>query len=110
MEAISRKLILKRLEALPVQIHTGMRLLRIEKGEAFVAKLGQPTELSLGRFDSVLVAVGHQPHDPLSDELRSRGVDVVVIGDAVRPGQILDATRSARAALETPSKVVDIVA
>jgi hypothetical protein len=57
------------------------------------------SERSLGSFDTVLTAVGHRSVDALSEPLRAAGVAVTVIGDAARPGQILDATRAGLAAV-----------
>jgi hypothetical protein len=87
---------LKRLEGLSVQIHRGTRLVRMEHREAFVVVGAVDEETSLGRFDSVLVSVGHRSHDPLSARLRAAGIPVEVLGDAQRPGQIFDATQAGR--------------
>jgi 2,4-dienoyl-CoA reductase-like NADH-dependent reductase (Old Yellow Enzyme family)/thioredoxin reductase len=99
MEAITRKMTLQRLEELPVEVHTRTRLVRVEEGEAFVAAADSGKESSLGRFDSVLVSVGHRSHDPLSAELRAAGVSVEVLGDARVPGQVFDATQDGRRAI-----------
>ena len=99
MEAITRKMTLVRLAMLPVVIHTSTRLLRLVEGEAFVARDDVEAERSIGRFDSVLVAVGHRSFDPLSAALREAGLKVSVIGDASRPGQIRDATAAGFAAV-----------
>jgi len=101
MEAISRKMTLKRLKGLPVSVHTGTRLLSLEGGDALVRDESTGDERSLGSFDSVLVAVGHRPHDPLSTELREAGFAVEVAGDARTPGQVWDATQDGRAAVTT---------
>lgn len=98
MEPVTRAMTLRRLPSLPVTIHTSTRLLRIEHGTAIVGHDGE-AETSLGRFDSVLVAVGHRSYEPLSAALEAAGIPVTVIGDAARPGQILDATRAGAAAL-----------
>jgi len=100
MEAITRKMTLKRLETLPVAIHTSTRLLRIDDGEAIV-QTDEGAETSLGMFDSVLVAVGHRSHDPLSAALREAGLEVEVVGDARTPGQVWDATQGGREAVST---------
>jgi 2,4-dienoyl-CoA reductase-like NADH-dependent reductase (Old Yellow Enzyme family)/thioredoxin reductase len=99
MEAVTRKMTLRRLQELPLTLHTSTRLTRLEDGEAFVVAEGSTDEVSVGSFDSVIVAVGHRSYDPLSAELEKAGLDVAVIGDAVRPGQILDATRTGFLAL-----------
>ncbi len=98
MEPVTRKMTLGRLASLPVAVHRSTRLARVVDGEAFVVVEGADNETSIGVFDSFLVSVGHAPYDPLSKALDRSGVAVEVIGDAARPGQILDATRSAFAA------------
>ena len=99
MEPITRKMTLKRLDGLPVQVHTGTRLVRMENGEAVVTTGDTGEESSLGRFDSVLVSVGHRPHDSLSADLRSASIPTEVLGDAREPGQIFDATQDGRRAV-----------
>jgi pyruvate/2-oxoglutarate dehydrogenase complex dihydrolipoamide dehydrogenase (E3) component len=99
MEAVTRRMTLERLRKVPVTIHTSTRLTRMDGREAFVAAEGSPDELSIGEFDSVVVAVGHRSHDPLSAGLEEAGLEVTRIGDAARPGQVLDATRAAFGAL-----------
>jgi NADPH-dependent 2,4-dienoyl-CoA reductase/sulfur reductase-like enzyme len=103
MEAVTRKMTLGRLQKLPVTIHTSTRLNRIVGDEAFVTSAASDGERSLGAFDSVVVAVGHRSYDPLSEGLERAGLPVTVIGDAARPGQILDATSSGRAAVAQAS-------
>jgi len=94
METITRKMTLGRLATLPVTVHTGTHLRRLDRGDAIVRIGDAEKELSLGRFDSVVVAVGQRSHDPLSKDLEATGLEVKVVGDAVHPGQILDATRA----------------
>ncbi len=100
MEAIARKMTIKRLQELPVTIHTSTRLVRMDGDEAVIDDADGGNQRSIGRFDSVLVAVGHQPYDPLSEGLRAAGLAVTVIGDAHQPGQIFDATNAGRQAVE----------
>jgi 2,4-dienoyl-CoA reductase-like NADH-dependent reductase (Old Yellow Enzyme family)/thioredoxin reductase len=99
MEAISRRMTLTRLQALPAEIHTRTRLLRFDEDEALAYDESTGEERSLGSFDSVLVAVGHQSYDPLSADLIRAGLEVEVVGDARQPGQIWDATQGGRAAV-----------
>lgn len=101
MEAITRKMTQKRLQELPVIIHTKTRLVRMNGDEAIVDEADGGHERSIGRFDSVLVAIGHSSYDPLSEGLRAAGLSVTVIGDAAEPGQIFDATQAGRRAAET---------
>ena len=107
MEAITRKMTLKRLQGLPVSIHTQTRLLSFEGGEALVRDESTGVERSLGSFDSVLVAVGHRSYDPLSKALREAGLTVETIGDAREPGQVIDATQAGRAVVASLEKGTD---
>jgi 2,4-dienoyl-CoA reductase-like NADH-dependent reductase (Old Yellow Enzyme family)/thioredoxin reductase len=100
MEGITRKMTQKRLQKLPVTIHTKTRLVRMNGDEAIIDDADGGHERSIGRFDSVLVAIGHSSYDPLSEGLRASGLAVTVIGDASEPGQIFDATHSGRRAAE----------
>jgi NADPH-dependent 2,4-dienoyl-CoA reductase/sulfur reductase-like enzyme len=100
MEIITRKMTQKRLRKLPVTIHTKTRLVRMNGDEAIIDDADGGHERSIGRFDSVLVAIGHSSYDPLSEGLRDLGLAVTVIGDAFEPGQIFDATHSGRRAAE----------
>jgi 2,4-dienoyl-CoA reductase-like NADH-dependent reductase (Old Yellow Enzyme family)/thioredoxin reductase len=100
METVTRKMTLRRLGERPVVVYTSTRLTRLKDGEAFAVSADSAEEVSLGRFDSVLVSIGHRSYDPLSAALEEAGMAVTVVGDAVRPGQILDATRMGARALE----------
>ncbi len=94
MEAITRAMTLKRLQSTDIAVHTGTRLTRIEGGEAFVQPADGGDERSLGTVDTVVVAVGVRPDRALAEDLRGAGLTPVVVGDADRPGQVFDATRS----------------
>jgi 2,4-dienoyl-CoA reductase-like NADH-dependent reductase (Old Yellow Enzyme family)/thioredoxin reductase len=99
MDVITRKMTLTRLQELPVEVHTRTRLLSLDDGEALVRDESSGAERSLGSFDSVLVTVGHRSYDPLSAALQETGLEVEVVGDARKPGQIWDATQDGRAAI-----------
>jgi uncharacterized FAD-dependent dehydrogenase len=92
-------MLLHRFAELPIELYTRTRLLELADGEAVVRDEASGEERSLGRFESVIVAIGHTSYDPVSGVLRDAGLDVQVIGDACRPGRILDATRSGREAV-----------
>jgi 2,4-dienoyl-CoA reductase-like NADH-dependent reductase (Old Yellow Enzyme family)/thioredoxin reductase len=105
MEAVTRNMTLRRLGSLPVTVHTGTLLTRLDGSDAFVHVDGAEGETSLGCFDSVVVAVGQRSHDPLSRDLGAAGLDVRVVGDAERPGQILDATQAGHEAVQLGAKL-----
>jgi pyruvate/2-oxoglutarate dehydrogenase complex dihydrolipoamide dehydrogenase (E3) component len=100
METISRKMTLDRLQMLPVTIRTKTRLVRMIGNEAIVSHARNGAEKSIGHFDSVLVAIGHEACDALSKKLLAAGLPVTVIGDAREPRQIFDATQEGRDAIE----------
>ncbi len=89
MELITKKLIMKRLEALHVTIHKQTMLKRFVGRRAFIMDNGE--EKLLGEFDSVVVTVGVSSVDELADELRQNNVPVRLIGDARKPGNIVEA-------------------
>jgi len=92
MEPVTRALTMKRLAALPVRFHTDCRIQAVRSG---VAVLATPDgEKELGPFDTVVVAVGTRPHDPLSSRLEARGIEVHVVGDARELGQVQGAVAS----------------
>lgn len=93
METITRKLTLHRLQELPIEIHTQTVLERVDAGTAVVR--GPDGERRIGPFDSVVVAVGTRSQDELASPLRARGLEVVVVGDAGKPAQIMGAVSSA---------------
>jgi 2,4-dienoyl-CoA reductase-like NADH-dependent reductase (Old Yellow Enzyme family)/thioredoxin reductase len=92
MDPISRKLMLRRLESLPVEIYTQTELVRMQDGRALISRQGEQRELE--RFDTVVVTVGNRPFDPLSDKLREAGYVVNVVGDANQPANIYEAVKS----------------
>jgi 2,4-dienoyl-CoA reductase-like NADH-dependent reductase (Old Yellow Enzyme family)/thioredoxin reductase len=107
METITRKMTLRRLQELPVTIHTKTRLARMRGDEAFVSGGKKGPAKSIGHFDSVVVAIGQRAHDPLSKELEAAGVAVTVVGDAREPRQIFDATQDGRDAIEALLQATD---
>jgi NADPH-dependent 2,4-dienoyl-CoA reductase/sulfur reductase-like enzyme len=93
MEPVTRKLTLKRLEGQSVTIVTSTVLERMVGGHAVVVTDGE--ERTLGKFDTVVVAVGVRPRDSLKADLEKKGIEVHVVGDADRPGQVVDAVQAA---------------
>jgi 2,4-dienoyl-CoA reductase-like NADH-dependent reductase (Old Yellow Enzyme family)/thioredoxin reductase len=96
MDPVNRKMTLKRIGSLPVEMHTATELLRLEEGRAVVRK--GDAELELGPFDDVVVATGNHPYDALSGQMREAGFTVMVVGDARKPGRIADAVTAGHVA------------
>jgi pyruvate/2-oxoglutarate dehydrogenase complex dihydrolipoamide dehydrogenase (E3) component len=95
MEPITRKMTMSRLQGLAVTIHRSARVMRVEKGAVFIRRDGFSEEESIGYFDSFVMAVGNRAVDELSENLRNEGLKVHVIGDAMAPKQVWDATQAA---------------
>ena len=99
----SRWVVMVELEKRGVSIMTGMEVTSIaaDGTVSFRRKLasGAVDEGTLA-FDSVVVALGAEAHDPLSADLGKAGIRVTRVGDCARPGRIIDAIHAAhRAAL-----------
>jgi len=92
MDPLSRKMTMMRLSSLPVELHNETRVAAFENGEAFVEEQGG--RRSLGVFDHVVAAAGNESHDTLSDSLRAAGIEVILAGDAERPGKVIEAVCS----------------
>ncbi len=91
MEPITKKLTLGGLVSQGVTIYTGTEVSRVEGKKVYVKKEGK--EELLGEFDSIVVAVGTRSVNELEPQLRERGVEVKIIGDAKKPRQVYDAIR-----------------
>ena len=67
--------------------------------EDSVILLTEGEEFTLSPVDKVIIAVGLKPRDDLKETLKARGIRHFVIGDALNPRRILEATEEgARAA------------
>ena len=70
---------------------------RIEEGSVITVSDGQESILS--PVDQVIIAVGLKPSDDLKKSLQAKGIPHFVIGDALQPRRIIEATEEgARAA------------
>jgi NADPH-dependent 2,4-dienoyl-CoA reductase/sulfur reductase-like enzyme len=67
--------------------------------ESSVTVLTGGTEESLSPVDQVIIAVGLEPHDELKEILQAKKIRHFIIGDALQPRRIIEATEEgARAA------------
>lgn len=89
--------LLERLKNYGVTVLTNAKVKTIYDDGALFEKDG--TEQKILGFDSIVLALGAQAYNPLETELRSKGIDVHVIGDALKARTaltaILDAARVA---------------
>ncbi|MBI4334579.1 MAG: FAD-dependent oxidoreductase [Chloroflexi bacterium] len=61
-------------------------------GDAVIAVSGA-SEVPLGAFDSIVLAVGAQPRNEIAGELAGKVKEIRVIGDALKPRRAIDAIR-----------------
>lgn len=80
--------LMERLRDHNVQIHTSAEMSAITDQGVSFTRDGQTRELNV---DSVVLATGTKPVDPLSAPLRDAGFSVHTIGDAVEPRQATEA-------------------
>lgn len=81
--------LLQRLEEKGVKLMPGVQYQQIDRrGLTVTNKKG---ESQLVRADTVVLAAGSRPADKLSQELKGKVPSVYVIGDALKPGKIVDA-------------------
>ena len=92
MDPISRKMTMKRMAALPVEILTTTQVVRVENGHVFTNHQGEQSQL--GYFDTIVVTAGNRSFNPLSDQLQKERFNIMVIGDADKPGTVYDAVNS----------------
>lgn len=89
----------KRLRAAGVQLLFDTTVKRIDEGAVTVIRKGE--ELTLEQVSQVIIAVGVTPRDDLKKMLQERGIRHFVIGDALAPRRIIEATtEGAKAAWE----------
>jgi len=89
MLPVTKNTTLKSLNDAGTEILTSTRVTRLDGRQVFVESEGN--ERLLGKFDTVVVAVGTRSVNDLESVLREAGIDVRVIGDAKQPRQIYDA-------------------
>ncbi len=90
MEPVTRKLQMRRLEQLPIRVMTSTRVEAVGPDGIDVRTADGERE-TLPPVDTIIVSVGTRPADELAAELRDRGFDVHVVGDADHPGQVIGA-------------------
>jgi 2,4-dienoyl-CoA reductase-like NADH-dependent reductase (Old Yellow Enzyme family)/thioredoxin reductase len=88
MDMLARNMLLNRLKKQGVTLHTQTKVTGLSAHEAQVEQNGTPSRLPL---ETVVMAVGVRANHELADALQDSGLDVRVIGDAVKPRRVLDA-------------------
>jgi 2,4-dienoyl-CoA reductase-like NADH-dependent reductase (Old Yellow Enzyme family)/thioredoxin reductase len=89
-----------RLKQYGVTYCLGHALKEIREGSIVLEKQSDHTETTVNT-DAVVLSLGFRPDNALAEELKSRGLQVVTVGSAVRDGTIAPATRSGYEAART---------
>ncbi len=89
----------KRLAAAGIKLMFGTKVKVIKEGSVVVTKDGE--DLKLQPVNQVIVAIGVTPRNTLKDMLLKKGIRHFIVGDAVAPRRIIEATtEGAKAAWE----------
>ncbi len=80
----------RRLRAAGVTLMFGAIVKRIEEGSILVTRNGE--DLKLEPVTQVIIAIGVTPRNALKDTLSKKGIIHFVVGDAVAPRRIIEAT------------------
>jgi NADPH-dependent 2,4-dienoyl-CoA reductase/sulfur reductase-like enzyme len=89
LEAMTRKILVKKLSEHNVEILTEARLSRVEK--TGVRVVDKENVEGFIEAESILLAIGYQPDTRLYDQIKSLGYEVYQIGDCVAPRNAKDA-------------------
>ncbi len=90
----NRMMLLKRLHEAGVKIQTKQMLVRISQGNVLVRETDTGTEHELP-CDTVVLALGVAPQKNFVHEIQHAFAHVIYVGDAYKPGQIVDAMKEA---------------
>jgi hypothetical protein len=89
----------KRLRAAGIKLMFGTTVKLITEGSVFVTQNG--AELQIEPVNQVIVAIGVTPRNTLKDMLLKKDIRHFIVGDAVAPRRIIEATtEGAKAAWE----------
>jgi len=86
------QMLYRRLQAAGVRLMFGAMVTRIEECAVEIKTKGE--EAKLEPVDQVVVAIGVTPRTELKDMLEKKGIRHFVVGDAVAPRRIIEATTS----------------
>ena len=89
LEAMTKKIILSRLNNNNVAVSTNTQLLRIEDDGVIIA--GQDKSERFIKADKVLIAIGTRPNNRLYEKIKNLGIETYQIGDCLEPRSAKDA-------------------
>jgi 2,4-dienoyl-CoA reductase (NADPH2) len=100
LEAITKKLLIRKLKENHVQILTKHKLSRIDN-QGVYAEGSDGNELFV-EAENVVVAVGSKPENSLYEPIKSLGIKIYKVGDCMEP-------RSAKAAIYEGARIGQII-
>jgi len=83
LEAMTKKIILKRLKKHNTTIFTDTKLLKIEGNGVIVANSDRREQFI--KTDKVVIAIGTRPDTRLYDKIKSLGYEFYQVGDCLEP-------------------------
>jgi 2,4-dienoyl-CoA reductase (NADPH2) len=90
IDQLAKAMLLKRLNAHGVKIHTGTKVVGLRKNAALVQQDEEVVSLPI---ETVVVAVGVRANRTLPDALAGSDRELHIIGDAAEPRRALEAIR-----------------
>lgn len=86
----NRSIAMQSLRSHGVKMNVNSKVLEVTEHDVKIQRK-DGTEEWLKGFDYIVLGLGSRKYDPISEELIAAGMEVHVIGDAVKPGQSSDA-------------------
>lgn len=88
MDPLAKSMLLERLNQQNVEIHKNSRVMKLTENEVFVQQGEDTVQFPI---ETVVMAVGVRANRELEDSLENSGLDIKVIGDALKPRKVLEA-------------------
>lgn len=88
MDPLAKSMLLGRLKKQNVEIHKNTRVIKLTENRVFVQQGENTDQLPI---ETVVMAVGVRANRELVDSLENSGLDIKVIGDALKPRRVLEA-------------------
>lgn len=93
LDFVRQRLLLNSLNKYGVKLMTGSKCIGIEGNTVLLEKDG--TTIQLNDIDTVVIAAGVRAYNPLEEQMKELNIPYYVIGDAEKPGKIIDAIQVA---------------
>ncbi len=93
LDFVRKRLLLETLDKYGVKIFTSAKCVEIKDTAVVIEKDGKPETIE--GIESVIVAAGVRPYNPLAEALDKSGIEHYVIGDAQKTAKIINAIQAA---------------